>query len=155
MAEALLCAGLDPDDPDCTTLVVVVTEEEGHQERAVAGLVPYGYEGDGCLYLVRTDGWAERRLEGRQLTVDIVAYPALLDGPEGGAERFPERSDADPAALRLLRVRACVEPDAYERASEVTLVLTAPAGTPAEEAVALVRSGEDRPLVVAPPPERE
>ncbi|MEU0356600.1 hypothetical protein [Streptomyces cyaneofuscatus] len=154
MAEALLCAGLDPDDPDSTTLVVVVAEE-GHHERAVAGLVPYGYEGDGCLYLVRTDGWAERRLEGRRLIVDIVAYPALLEGLDGGAERFPERSDADPAALRLLRVRASVDPDAYERASEVTLVLTAPAGTPAEEAVALVRSGEDWPLVVAPPPERD
>ncbi|MEV6478089.1 hypothetical protein [Streptomyces sp. NPDC051657] len=153
MAEAVLCDGLDPDDPDAVTLVVVVAEQADHQERAVARLGAYGYEGEDCLYLVRTDGWAERRLDGELLTVDIVAYPALLKGLEEDGERFPERSSADPAAVRLLRVEARVDPAAYARAAEVTLVLTAPAGSPAEEAVALVRSGEDRPLVVAPRPE--
>ncbi|MET8658540.1 hypothetical protein [Streptomyces griseus] len=153
MAQALLCAGLDPDDPDATTLVVVVAEQADHQERAAARLGSYGYEGEDCLYLARTDGWAERRLDGELLIVDIVAYPALLKGLEADPGRFAERSSADPAALRLLRVEARVDAAAYERASEVTLLLTAPAGSPAEEAVALVRSGEDLPLVMAPPPE--
>ncbi|MEU3056941.1 hypothetical protein [Streptomyces griseus] len=154
MAEALLCTGLDPDDPDAETLVVVVSDVPDHHERAAARLASYGYEGDGCLYLVQTDGWAERRLEGDLLTVDIVAHPALLRGLEADRERFSAPSSADPAALRLLRVETRVDPAAYGRASGATLVLTAPAGTPAEEAVALVRSGEDWPLVLTPPPER-
>lgn len=102
---------------------------------------------------MRTDGWAERRLDGELLTVDIVAHPALLRGLEVDRERFTERSSGDPAALRLLRVAACVDPGAYGRASEVTLVLTAPAGTPTEQAVEWVRTGEDWPLVLTPRPE--
>lgn len=80
MAEALLCDGLDPDYPDAMTLVVVVSEVADHHERAAARLASYGYEGENCLYLVQTDGWAERRLDGELLTVDIVAHPALLRG---------------------------------------------------------------------------
>lgn len=153
MAEAVLCDGLDPDDPDALTLVVVVSDVADHHERAAARLATYGYEGEDCLYLVQTDGWAERRLEGELLTVDIVAHPALLRGLEVDRERFTARSAGDPAALRLLRVEARVDPAAYGRASDVTLVLNAPAGTPAEQAVALVRSGEDWPLVLTPRPE--
>ncbi|MYR93359.1 hypothetical protein GTY67_09865 [Streptomyces sp. SID8374] len=145
MAEVLLSTGLVPGS---VTVVVVVSEDADRHERAVARLMSSGYEGDDCLHLVRTDGWAERRLDGGLLTVDIVAYPALVED----AGPFPARSLADPAALRLLRVTARVDPAAYARASEATLVLVAPAGTPAEAAVALVRSGEDWPLVLAPPP---
>lgn len=153
MAEALLCDGLDPDCPDAMTLVVVVSEVADHHERAAARLASYGYEGENCLYLVQTDGWAERRLDGELLTVDIVAHPALLRGLEVDRERFTARSSGDPAALRLLRVAARVDPVAYGRASELTLVLTVPAGTPAEQAVAAVRAGEDWPLVLTPRPE--
>ncbi|MCX4677224.1 hypothetical protein OG413_18280 [Streptomyces sp. NBC_01433] len=153
MAELVLCTGLDPDEPDSVTLVVVVAEEASEDERAVARLGVYGYEGDGCLYFVQTDGWAERRLDGELLTVDIVAYPVVLKGLEADAELFPERSSADPAALRLLRVSAHVSPGMYERAQDSTAVLTAPAGRPAEQVVAEARSGENWPLILAPPPE--
>ncbi|MFI0756664.1 hypothetical protein ACH4PX_04675 [Streptomyces anulatus] len=50
-------------------------------------------------------------------------------------------------------MEARVDPAAYGRASELTLVLTVPAGTPAEQAVAAVRAGEDWPLVLTPRPE--
>lgn len=153
MAELVLCTGLDPDEPDSVTLVVVVAEEGAEDEHAVARLGAYGYEGDGCLYFVQTDGWAERRLDGELLTVDIVAYPAVLEGLEADAELFPGRSSADPAALRLLRVSGRVSPGLYARAQDSTLVLTAPAGTPAGQVVAEARSGENWPLVLAPPPE--
>ncbi|MGW7097337.1 hypothetical protein [Streptomyces sp. NPDC054874] len=91
MAEAVLCDGLDPDDPDdpdAVTVVVVVSDVADHHERAAARLGSYGYEGENCLYLVQTDGWAERRLDGELLTVDIVAHPALLRGLEVDRERF-------------------------------------------------------------------
>lgn len=153
MAEAVLCTGLDPDDPDSVTLVVIVAGGEAVDEDAVARLGLYGYEGDGCLCLVQTDGWAERRLDGELLTVDIVAYPAVLKGLEVAADRFPERSAADPEAVRLLRVSARVDPGAYARATDITAVLTAPAGTPAGQVVAQARSGEHQPLVLAPQPE--
>lgn len=80
MAELVLCTGLDPDDPDSVTPVVIVAERRTADEDAVARLGLHGHEGDGCLYFVRTDGWAERRLEGGLLTVDIVAYPVVLKG---------------------------------------------------------------------------
>ncbi|MER5277838.1 hypothetical protein ABT025_19045 [Streptomyces sp. NPDC002809] len=153
MAELVLCTGLDPDEPDSVMPVVIVSEGGAADEDAVAGLGTYGYEGDGCLCFVQTDGWAERRLDGELLTVDIVAYPAVLKGIEAAADRFPERSAADPEALRLLRVSAQVSPGTYARATDITAVLTAPAGTPAEQVVAQARSGEDRPLILAPQPE--
>ncbi|WP_406450112.1 hypothetical protein OG782_11990 [Streptomyces sp. NBC_00876] len=152
MAELVLCTGLDPDDPDAVTLVVTVAEGRAADEDAVAGLGRYGYEGDGCLYLVQTDGWAERRLDGETLTVDIVAHPAVLKGLETAADLFPGRSAADPEALRLLRVSAQVSPAAYARATEITAVLTAPAGTPAEQIVAQARSGGNWPLILASQP---
>ncbi|MFJ6459969.1 hypothetical protein ACIQM0_02705 [Streptomyces sp. NPDC091387] len=153
MAELVLCAGLDPDDPDSVTPVVIVAEGRAEEEDAVARLGLNGYEGDGCLYFVQTDGWAERRLEGGLLTVDIVAYPVVLKGLDAAADRFPERSAADPEALRLLRVSAQVSPGTYARATDITAVLTAPAGIPAEQAVAEARSGGSLPLILAPRPE--
>ncbi|MFD7716752.1 hypothetical protein [Streptomyces sp. NPDC059814] len=153
MAELVLCTGLNPDDPDSVTPVVIVAEGRAADEDAVARLGLHGHEGDGCLYFVRTDGWAERRLEGGLLTVDIVAYPVVLKGLDAAADRFPERSAADPEALRLLRVSAQVGPGTYARATDITAVLTAPAGMPAEQVVAKARSGGILPLVLAPRPE--
>ncbi|WLQ48322.1 hypothetical protein P8A21_12785 [Streptomyces poriferorum] len=159
MAELVLCTGLDPDEPDSVTLVVIVAEgadgAEGGaaDEDAVARLGLFGYEGDGCLYFVQTDGWAERRLDGELLTVDIVAYPAVLKGLEAAADLFPERAAADPEALRLLRVSAQVSPGTYAQAADITAVLTAPAGTPAEQVLAEARSGGHWPLILAPQPE--
>ncbi|WP_098008383.1 hypothetical protein [Streptomyces sp. sk226] len=151
MAETLLCTGLNPDDPDAETVVVVVSEVPDDHERAAARLAACGYEGDGCFYLVQTDGWAERRLDGDVLTVDIVAHPVLLRGLEVDRAKFTARSSYAPSVLRLLRVEARVDPAAYARASEETVLVTAPPGTPAEDAVALVRSGEEWPLVLTPP----
>ncbi|WP_327711146.1 hypothetical protein OG912_23605 [Streptomyces sp. NBC_00464] len=159
MAELVLCTGLDPDEPDSVTLVVIVAEGvegvegDAADEDAVARLGLFGYEGDGCLYFVQTDGWAERRLDGELLTVDIVAYPAVLKGLEAAADLFLERSAADPEALRLLRVSAQVSPGTYAQAADITAVLTAPAGMPAEQVLAEARSGGYWPLILAPQPE--
>lgn len=46
MAEAVLCDGLDPDDPDAVTVVVFVSDVADDHERAVARLGSYGYEGE-------------------------------------------------------------------------------------------------------------
>ncbi|MEV7426288.1 MULTISPECIES: hypothetical protein [unclassified Streptomyces] len=153
MAEVRLGAGVNPDDPEAVVLVVAVDEDGPPAERAVARLGLRGYESDGCLCFVRTDGWAERRLDGEELTVDIVAYPAVLDSLEIDRVAFPERSAADPDAIRLLRVRAQVAPEAYEQALALTAVLTLPAATPLEQGLAALRSGEDWPLILTPPPE--
>ncbi|WP_158575843.1 hypothetical protein [Streptomyces corynorhini] len=43
--------------------------------------------------------------------------------------------------------------EAYEQALDLTAVLTLPAATPLEQALAALRSGEDWPLILTPPPE--
>lgn len=48
---------------------------------------------------------------------------------------------------------AQVSPGTYARATDITAVLTAPAGMPAEQVVAKARSGGILPLVLAPRPE--
>jgi hypothetical protein len=130
MAEAWLCSGVDPDTPDGVVLVVVVDPEGDHGERAVSRLGLSAYEGDTGFHLARTDGWAERRLDGDRLTVDVV----------------------DGEAARLLRVTATVDPAEYARAAEVTVVWEAPSGTPAEQVIAALRDQADLPLVLAPGP---
>jgi hypothetical protein len=130
MAEAWLCSGVDPDTPDGVVLVVVVDPEGDQGERAVSRLGLSAYEGDTAFHLARTDGWAERRLDGDTLTVDVV---------DGGA-------------ARLLRVTATVDPAEYARAAEVTVVWEAPSGTPAEQVIAALRDQADLPLVLAPGP---
>ncbi|GAA3926937.1 hypothetical protein GCM10023085_05340 [Actinomadura viridis] len=116
MAELWLRTGLNPDDPDALVLAVVVNQDGTPGERAAARLGSHGYEGDGCFTLVQTDGWAEHRLDGEVLTVDIVASPAVLEALGIGTAGFPERSAVDPDAVRLLRVSAQVVPADHERA---------------------------------------
>lgn len=152
MAQVWLRSGMDPDAPEAVVVAVVVDPEGTPEERAVGELFSCAYEGDGSFMLVRTDGWAERRLQGEVLTVDIVVYPAVLKMLEIDAAGFPERSLVEPDAVRLLRVSTRVAGRQYEQALDPTAVLTAPAEATPQQIVAGLHSGEEWPLILAPPP---
>jgi hypothetical protein len=151
VADAWLRAGVDPDLPDEVMLIVVVDPAGTAGERAVSSLGMSAYEGDGAFYLARTDGWVERRLDNRTLTVDVVAYPVVLDDDIELAE-FTERSAVDPAALRLLRVTATVDPVLYRSAVAGTVIWKAPAGSSVDQVLAAIQDQSDWPLLCAPPP---
>ncbi|MHC3475201.1 hypothetical protein ACYF6T_41950 [Streptomyces sp. 7R007] len=152
MAQLWLRDGLDPDAPEAVVVAVLIDPAGTPQERAVGALFSCAYEGEDCFLLVRTDGWAERRLRGDVLTVDVVVHPALLKRLEIDAAGFPERSSADPDAVRLLRVSTRVDPRQYEQAPAATVVLTAPAEATPEQIVAGLQARDDWPLIMAPPP---
>ncbi|MEU1270464.1 hypothetical protein [Streptomyces sp. NPDC005799] len=152
MARLWLRGGLDPEAPEAVVVAVVVDPAGTAEERAVAALFSYAYEGDGTFLLVRTDGWAARRVDGDVLTVEIVVHRAVLEvlGIDGAG--FPECPRVRPDAVRLLRVSAPVAGGRYDQALEGTAVLSAPAGARPEQIVADLQSGEAWPLILAPPP---
>ncbi|MCH5675893.1 hypothetical protein [Streptomyces gilvus] len=152
MAQLWVRDGMDPEAPDAVVVAVVVDPAGTAEERAVAALFSYAYDGDGTFLLVRTDGWAERRVDGDVLTVEIVVHRAVLDALGIDGAGFPERPLVRPDAVRLLRVSTPVVGGRYDRALDVTAVLSAPAGAAAEQIVADVHSGEAWPLILAPPP---
>lgn len=152
MAQVWLGSGMDPDAPEAVVVAVVIDPQGTPEERAVGALFSCAYEGEGCFLLVRTDGWAERRLQGGVLTVEIVVHPAVLGMLGFDAAGFPERSSVEPAAVRLLRVSTHVAGCQYDQALDVTAVLKAPAELTPQQVVAGLRSGETWPLILAPPP---
>jgi hypothetical protein len=152
MARLWLRGGMDPEAPEAVVVAVVVDPAGTAEERAVAALFSHAYEGDGTFLLVRTDGWAERRMDGDVLTVEIVVHRAVLEALGIDRAGFPERPLVRPEAVRLLRVSAPVAGGRYEQALEVTAVLSAPAGATPEQIMADLHSGEAWPLILAPPP---
>ncbi|MCU1640349.1 MAG: hypothetical protein JWN03_624 [Nocardia sp.] len=152
MADAWLCTGIDPDALDDTFLVVAVDPDGPVGECAVAGLAVWGSEAGQAVCVLQTDGWVERTLDGDQLTVDLVAYPRLFSHIPAEVAEFPDRSEVDPDAVRLLRAVVTVDPAAYELTSEATVVFEAPAGTSAAEVVATIQAREDWPVIYAPAP---
>lgn len=139
------------DRPDAGFHVVVVTDPAGSvAERALAYLGSSAYESDDAWYVLQTDAWVERSLDGDCLTLDFVAYPPCLDGFEGQMDHFVSRSLIDPDAIRLLRVVAQVDPVAYSQAAPETLLML---GASATDALAALANGEDEPLVFAPAPD--
>ncbi|MEV6594371.1 hypothetical protein [Streptomyces acidicola] len=152
VAQVWLRSGLDPDAPEAVVVAVVIDPEGTPEERAVGELFAYGYEGDGSLMLVRTDGWAERRLQGEILTVEIVVYRDVLKRLDIDTAGFPERPLVEPDAVRLLRVSTRVTRREYEQALDLTAVLKAPAGATPEQITAGLHSGDTWPLILAPPP---
>ncbi|MFJ3726448.1 hypothetical protein ACIPYQ_28320 [Streptomyces sp. NPDC090045] len=148
-ARLWLAQGLDPVDPDVVLPIVAVDPEGDPAERAVARLCNQGYEGDRCLYLVRTDGWAERhRSDDGTLTVSVVAYR-----PAGQGD--PEPSDCskhDPQAVLLLTVRAPVAAHMHARASRATALVVAERERSLGDIEADLATGALWPLILAPPP---
>ena len=140
-----------PDHPDARFQVVVIVDPAASvEEGALAYLGSSAYEGDDAWYVSQTDAWVERRVDGNCLTLDFLAYPPCLDGFEGQMDHVVSRSSIDPELIRLLRVVGQVSPDAYSQAAPETLVMM---GASATEALAALASGEDDPLVFAPPPD--
>ncbi|MFC8431999.1 hypothetical protein [Streptomyces sp. NPDC057253] len=159
MAQVWLRDGLDPDAPEAVVVAVVVDPAGPPEERAVAELFSCAYEGEDSFLLVRTDGWAERRLREDVLTVEIVVNAAVLHrlGAHAAGSPAPAAGSSAPPAgapdtVRLLRASTRVDPSRYDQALAVTVVLTAPAGAPDERIVAELRSRESWPLILAPPP---
>ncbi|MFF8771784.1 hypothetical protein [Kitasatospora sp. NPDC015120] len=149
MARLHVHSGINPDDPDAPVVALLVDPGGPPGERAVARLDRYGHEGDGAFYLLPTDGWAERTLDGDRLTVTVAAYPFTLKQLGADPEAFPERSDTVPEAALVLRAVTVVDPGTYARADDATAVFTAGPGLALDEVLA----GEDAwPLVLAPPP---
>ncbi|MFJ9947202.1 hypothetical protein [Kitasatospora sp. NPDC091207] len=151
MARLLLRPGIDPDEPDVPVVTLVVDPDGPPAERAVARLGDHCYEGDGVLYLVRTDGWAERALDAGRLVVGIAVYPVVLGQAGADAAAFAGRSPVDPEAVLVLRAEAPVDPELYARAAPGAVVFAA---GPEETLDDLLAAEEAWPMVVAPPPER-
>ncbi|MGW2572882.1 hypothetical protein [Streptomyces sp. NPDC001537] len=143
---------MDPDAPEAVVVAVVTNPEGTPEERAVAELFSYACEGENCLMLVGTDGWAERHLQGDVLTVEIVVHRAVLEALAIDAAGFEERPLLEPDAVRLLRVSTRVAGCHYEQALDVTAVLKAPAEVTPQQIVADLRSGQAWPLFLAPRP---
>ncbi|MCH0539991.1 hypothetical protein I3F58_10520 [Streptomyces sp. MUM 203J] len=151
--EVWVRSGMDPDDPEAVVVAVVMDPKGSPEERAVLELGNRAHEMEDCFGLLQTDGWAERRLDGEVLTVDIVAYP--FEGLEIDAGAYFERSLVDQEAVRLLRVSSHVARPQYERALDLTAVVMAPAGTSDKQIAAGLQSGELWPLILDTPPPAE
>ncbi|WP_344401619.1 hypothetical protein [Streptomyces longisporus] len=152
MAELWVRSGMDPEAPEAVVVAVVIDPHGSPEERAVGELFSYAYEGEDCFMLVGTDGWAERRLHGEVLSVEIVVHRAVLEALAIDAAGFPERPLVEPDAVRLLRVSTPVAGRHYEQALDVTAVLKAPAQVTPQQLVADLHSGEAWPLFLAPRP---
>ncbi|GAB2898654.1 hypothetical protein [Streptomyces mayteni] len=150
MSRLIVRTGADPDEPRTPVVMLVVDPEGSPGERAVARLGGYGYEGDGAFYLPRTDGWAERALDGGRLVVDVAVWPSLLRRIGVDPAQFGRRSAVDPEAALVLRAEAEVDPAAYAGAGAATAVFTAGAGRALDDGFPAV---DDWPLLLAPPPE--
>lgn len=152
MAEVRLRTGVDPDAPEEPVVVVAVDPLGPPGDRAVVRLGETCHEGDGVWYLARADGWAERRLDGTRLTVDVVCHRSVLARLEVELDDFDERSEVDPEAVRLLRLSTEVDPAEYARAPVATVVVAASGGGTVDEAVRVIVSGLEWPTVYGPPP---
>ncbi|MFF7329772.1 hypothetical protein [Streptomyces sp. NPDC008150] len=150
-ARLYVCSGLDPDTPDTAFVVLVVDPDGTPAERAVAALGSYCYEGDGAVYLVRTDGWAERSLRDGWLTVDVAVRPEALRQVGVDPLGFPGRSAVDPQALLVLSARTTADPAPSAHLAEPTAVFVAGPGVPLDD---LVDAEDEWPMVLAPPPAR-
>lgn len=137
MAEVVLETGINPDDPDEWVLAVVIDPEGDDGERALVAI------GDLChpdeetwqCHVARTDAYAERRLEDGAVTVDVIAYSAVLKDLRVAGE-FPAHG-AD--AVLLLRVVGETDHDTLPAATHVFT-------TPIE---ALTDNEDERPFVLA------
>ncbi|MFF8696583.1 hypothetical protein ACF08W_30650 [Streptomyces sp. NPDC015144] len=148
MARLHVRTGVDPDEPATPFVTLHVDPDGTPGERVAARLGDHCYEGDGVLYLVRTDGWAERAFDGHRLTVGLAVYASVLARTGVDPAEFPDRSAVDPEAVLILRAEAQADPELYARAAPATVLLAEePGGAPdAGEAE------EDWPVILAPPP---
>ncbi|MEU4120199.1 hypothetical protein AB0F71_37580 [Kitasatospora sp. NPDC028055] len=161
MARLYVRSDLDPSDREAHVAVLVVDPDGTPGERALDRLGAYCYEGDGAFFLLPTDGWAERTLDGDRLTVTIAVYPYALEQVRVDPADFPLRSALDPDAAVVLSAEVDLPAEVAARSarsarsarlSEATAVFTGAAGVPLE---ALLASGEDWPMVLADGPAEE
>ncbi|MFF5211175.1 hypothetical protein [Streptosporangium sp. NPDC000396] len=153
MPDIFFCPGADPVDRNVLTLVLRVDPQGTPAERAVYALGMSAYEGDRVFYVLPTDAWAERRLEGDTLTVDIMTYTSWLGELVAGVADpadFDPLPGPNPGECVLLRRSATVDPVEYARADGATLVFGAPADMPVEQVIAAMYAEEDWPIILGP-----
>ncbi|MED7948119.1 hypothetical protein PUR61_08590 [Streptomyces sp. BE20] len=150
MARLHVRTGINPDDPDAPVVALLVDPEGPPGEQAVAKLGWYGHEGDGALFLLPTDGWAEHALDGDRLAVEVAVYPFTLEQIGADPADFPARSPIVPEATLVLRAETAVDPALYARAADTgTAVFTAAPDRTLDEVLA----GDDAwPVLLSPPP---
>ncbi|MGC5360735.1 hypothetical protein ACPXCE_03465 [Streptomyces sp. DT24] len=151
MARISVRPGVNPDEPDVPVVVLLVDPDGPPGERAVARLGGHCYEGDGVLFLARTDGWAEHTLDADRLVVDVVVHPYALERIGVDVSAFPGHSAVDREAASVLRVKGPVDPGTYARAAPGTVVFTARPDRTLDDALT---DDDDWPMLLAPPPER-
>ena len=152
MANVWVRSGFDPDAPDDVHVIVAVDPDgTAEEERAMSRVMSGAHEGDGAFYVLQTDAWMERALEGDTLVLDVVAYPVVLQGVDLAG--VPERSRVDPDAIRVLRAATTVDPEVFARAQDVTVVVEVPPGTGIDDIVAGISDEAVTPVIFAPPPE--
>jgi hypothetical protein len=146
-ADTWLRTGVDPQAPDAPLLVVVIDPAAGPGERAVRNLLDHGYEGDGAFYLLPTDAWVERQLDGTTLTVRIVAPTDQLDELDIEDAGFAEPEPGDTVLLERVTT---VDPALYARTGPGTMVFASRRGTSPAEVVAAIHAADDWPLILGP-----
>ena len=133
MADAWLCAGVNPNAPEEVELVVVV-DPEGAPPVKLAARVR------GRRRLLRG---TDQRLGGATVGHPRPRgrYPAVPEGLDVELAEFAERSPVDSRAVRLLRVVARVDPVEYARTPEATIVFAAAADSSVDQLVAAIQAG--------------
>jgi hypothetical protein len=140
MAEVGLRTGLVPSEPDQLAVVVAVLVDGAPGERAVGELGAHGYECDDALYLLTSEAWVERVLDGTRLTVDFVvaAETDAVPDPDGSG------------VVRLLSVSGDVDPVEYGRVADETIVVLGDKGDSLDEAIATLTADGEWQLVFGP-----
>ncbi|MEV0646984.1 hypothetical protein AB0I28_17135 [Phytomonospora sp. NPDC050363] len=146
---------MSPSDPGGVDVVLVIDPDHDRPQETVARLGAWGYEGDGCLYIVGTDAWVERTLVGNRLTAAVYVYDTLLKQLKLDLTEFPHRSAADSGAVLVLSVTATVDPELYAEAGDGTAVFSAEAGVTDEQVVEAIQNEEEWPMIFAAPPAPE
>lgn len=146
---ALVSLIAHPDAPDSRVVVVLIDPTASVEEHAVEHLGSSSYESNDAWYVLQSDAWVERHLDGGCLTLDFVAHSHCLQAFPWQSGPFVARSIVDPSAIRLLRVIAQVDPIAFAQASPETWVVV---GASFAEAAAALAEGDLDPLVFAPSP---
>lgn len=155
MADLLVWPGVNPADPGGVVVVLVVDPQGDAAEQIVAEIGAWGYEGDAALFIVPSDAWIERRVDGRTLTVDVYVYEYLLGQLNVDLTAYPVRALVDPRAVRVLSFSKDVDVELHAEADAATAVFSTPSGTSADEVIAAIADEEDWPMIFNPPPTAE
>lgn len=153
MPQLWITRGLNPDVPDgLGVLVRFDPAEETPAAIILDHLADYAYDGDYRFYILATDAFIERRLEGSTLTLDLVTYPSKIERAGVDPTLFQQPAVQDASAVRILRAAFEVDPAEYAEAAEETYLWLSAEDASLEQIKEAIADEEDLPLVFAPAP---